>query len=170
MLKPVAWAVAAMGAQRLAELVHARRNDARLRAAGAVEHGAGHYRAMVALHVGWLAATAIEGTVAARTSTTHRTERSALVVFVAAQALRYGAIRVLGDRWTTRILVLPDAEPVHAGPYRLLRHPNYVAVALELAALPTVFGARRTAVAATIADAALMAVRIPAEDRALGRR
>lgn len=170
MLKPVAWAVVAMGAQRLAELVHARRNDARLRAAGAVEHGADHYRAMVALHVAWLAATTIEGTFAARTSSTHRVERSALAVFVVAQALRYGAIRALGHRWTTRILVLPDAEPVRTGPYRLLRHPNYVAVALELAAFPMVFGARRTAVAATLADAALMAVRIPAEDRALGRR
>ncbi|MFN3216315.1 MAG: isoprenylcysteine carboxyl methyltransferase family protein [Acidimicrobiales bacterium] len=170
MLKPVVWAVTAVGAQRIAELVHARRNDARLRAAGAVEHGSGHYRTMVALHVGWLAATAVEGTVAARTSRSHRVERSALAVFVAAQALRYAAIRALGDRWTTRILVLPDAEPVRTGPYRLVRHPNYVAVALELAALPTVFGARRTAVLATVADAALMAVRIPAEDRALGRR
>jgi methyltransferase len=125
---------------------------------------------MVAVHVGWLAATAIEGTVAPRTSTSHRVERSALVAFVAAQALRYSAIRALGDRWTTRILVLPDAEPVHTGPYRFLRHPNYLAVALELAAFPVVFGARRTAVLASVADAALMAIRIPAEDRALRGR
>lgn len=170
MLKPVAWAVAAMGVQRLAELGRARRNVARLRAAGATEHGEEHYRAMVALHVGWLAATAIEGATAARTSDSRRTERSALVVFVAAQALRYAAIRALGDRWTTRILVLPGTEPVHTGPYRLLRHPNYVAVAAELAAFPIVFGARRTAALATVANAVLMAVRIPAEDRALGRR
>jgi methyltransferase len=170
MLNPVAWAVGAIGAQRLAEVAYGRRNDARLRARGAVEHGAGHYRAMVALHVGWLAATAIEGTAAARTSGSHRIERSSLVVFLAAQGLRYTAIRALGERWTTRILVVPDSEPVRTGPYRVLRHPNYVAVALELAAFPTVFGARRTAVTASAANAALMAVRIPAEDRALGRR
>jgi methyltransferase len=78
------------------------------------------------------------------------------------------AIATLGTRWCTRIIVLPGAPPVTGGPYRWLRHPNYLAVVVELAALPLAFGSWRTALAFSSANAALLAVRIRAEERALG--
>jgi len=84
-----------------------------------------------------------------------------------AQGLRIASMRALGERWTARIWVLPGVPPVTRGPYRWLRHPNYLAVALELAAAPMLFGAWRTALLATLANAALMAVRIPIETRAV---
>lgn len=138
-----------------------------MRARGAVEHGSSHYPAMVALHVGWLASMLIEG------RRPHAVPRSvrvvALGVFVAAQPLRYWAIASLGDRWSTRVLVPPDEGAVTIGPYRWLHHPNYVAVVGELAAAPLMLGAWRTAIWATVADAAVLRTRLRVERRALAR-
>ena len=154
-------AVGLVTVQRLGELVLARRNESRLRARGAVEHGAGHYPAMVALHTGWLVSTVIEST------TRRTTHRSALLAYAALQPLRYWVINSLGDRWTTRILVVADEPVVDDGAFRWFRHPNYMIVATEMVLLPLAFGARRTAVVATMLDAWLMAVRIPCEETAL---
>lgn len=88
----------------------------------------------------------------------------ALALLCAAQGLRYWAIRTLGERWTTRVLYVPGAPPVARGPYRFLRHPNYVAVAVEFAALPLVHTAYATALAFSALDALLLALRIRAED------
>jgi methyltransferase len=77
-------------------------------------------------------------------------------------------VAALGERWNTRILVVPGAPPVRRGPYRFLRHPNYLAVAIEIAALPLAFGSWRTALAFSVGNAFLLGVRIPAEERALG--
>jgi methyltransferase len=159
-LNPAAIGVAAMATQRLLELRHARHNERALRARGAVEAGAGHYPLIVALHVAWLASTLVE----ARGAT--RLRRPPLVVLVAAQALRYWAIRSLGPQWTTRVLVDPAAPPVTDGPYRWLDHPNYVAVAAEIASFPLVFGAWRTAVGFSVADAAVLRLRIGVEEEA----
>jgi methyltransferase len=90
-----------------------------------------------------------------------------LGLWLAAQALRAAAIRALGERWTVRVLVLPGAPLVRSGPYRLLRHPNYLAVGLEFVAAPLLFGAWRTALAFSLANLALLAVRIRCEERAL---
>jgi methyltransferase len=91
-------------------------------------------------------------------------------VFAAAQLLRYWAITTLGPRWNTRILIIPGLAPVRHGPYRYLRHPNYVAVALELLAIPLIFNAWLTALIATLLNAALLLlIRIPAEEKALYR-
>lgn len=157
----------AVVAMRGVELLVSARNARRLRARGAVEHGRGHYPAMVALHAGLLAACALEPW--------RLPERWPLAVavpaaaaVVAAQGLRWWVIGTLGERWTTRVLVLPGAPPVRGGPYRWLRHPNYLAVAIEVLALPLACGAWRTAIAAAAAHAALLAVRIRAEERALG--
>lgn len=150
-----------VAAQRIAEIGWARRNERRLRRRGAVEHGAGHYPVMVVMHAGWLAATALES------SSTRRVRPVLLVAYALLQPLRYWVIRSLGDRWTTRIFVVPGEEPVRDGPYRALRHPNYAVVAAEIALLPTGLGAPRTAGCFTILNALLMAVRIPAEERAL---
>jgi methyltransferase len=94
----------------------------------------------------------------------------ALAGALAAQALRYWAIATLGPRWNTRVIVLPDAPPVTSGPYRWLRHPNYLAVALELAAVPLIHGAWLTAVTFSLANAALLTWRIRVEEAALGQR
>lgn len=159
--------------QRIGELAWSKRNERRLRARGAVEYGRSHYPAMVALHVGWLASTLLEA------RRPHRSRRRsgvstpvravALGVFVAAQPLRYCAIISLGDRWSTRVLVPPDEGAVMTGPYRLLNHPNYVAVVAELAAAPLMLGAWRTATWATVANAAVLRTRLRVERRALGR-
>jgi len=165
--------VLAVAAARLFELGIANRNRRRLLARGAVEAGAGHYPAMVALHAAWLAACTAEVWLLRR-PLVPPLAFAMLVLLAAAMALRYWVIRTLGGRWTTRILVLPGAPPVASGPFRHLRHPNYLAVALEILALPLVHTAWLTAIVFTMANAALMAVRIPAEERALaaaaGRR
>lgn len=160
MVNRAAVGVAAMALQRLAELTHARRNEAALRARGAVETGAAHYPVIVAVHAAWLVATVVEGRGARRLA------RGPLLALAAAQGLRYWAITALGPQWTTRILVDPSAPPVRSGPYRFLQHPNYLAVATEIAAFPLVFGAPRTAVAFSALDAAVLRTRIRAEQRA----
>jgi methyltransferase len=94
---------------------------------------------------------------------------AALAVSLGAQALRWWAITTLGWRWNTRIIVVPGSSPVTGGPYRFLRHPNYLAVILEMASIPLVHGAWLTALVFSALNAVLLAVRIPAEERALGQ-
>ena len=160
--------VAAVAAQRLAELVLAARNRCWLLVRGAREHGAGHYPLFIILHVCWLTGWLAEGL--ARGGGPGAAWPLWLGLFLAAQSLRYWCIVTLGRRWNTRILVLPGAPPVRRGPYRFLRHPNYLAVSAELLCGPLIFGAWGTALAAGAANAwLLLAVRIPAEEDALTR-
>lgn len=150
--------------QRVCELRLARRNAAWARARGAREFGAGHYPLFFALHGGWLVAWVVE----AWGLGPRLVAPAWLLVFLAALGLRAAAIAALGPRWNTRILVLPGVPPVRRGPYRALRHPNYVAVALELAALPLAFGAVAAAVIfGALNLSLLLCVRIPAEEEAL---
>jgi methyltransferase len=157
--------LALLALERVGELVLSRRNARRAFARGAVEVGQGHYRVMAAFHTLFLVACAVE---AWRRPFPGALGWTALALALAAQALRYWAITTLGERWNVRVIVLPDAPPVVAGPYRYIRHPNYVAVALELAAVPLIHGAWLTAVAFSLGNALLMVVRIRAEERALG--
>src|SRR4051812_39873840 len=122
---------------------------------------------MTVMHTLFLLSCALEAH-ALGTSIAPAVSSAALGVLAAAQLLRYWAIATLGARWSVRILVWPDAAPVASGPYRYLRHPNYVAVVLEMAALPLVAGAFRTAILFTVANAIMLFVRIRAEERALG--
>jgi methyltransferase len=161
----VTLAVAVVAAQRVGELAWSRRNERRLRDRGAVEFGASHYPAMVALHVGWLAGMLVETRRSAGGSRAVRL--AALGGFVIAQPLRYWAIATLGDRWSTRVLVPPGEAPVATGPYRYLDHPNYVAVVIELASLPLAVGAWRTAALASTVNAFVLRARIGVERRAL---
>ncbi len=159
--------VAAVAAARLAELALARRNAAWVRARGGVEHGRGHYPFMVALHAALLAGCVIEP-ILTDTPFAPRRFVAGTMALLAAHALRWWTIATLGRRWTTRVIVIPGLPLVTGGPFRLLRHPNYLAVAIEVAALPLAVGAWRTAVAATVLDAVLLlGVRIPCEERAL---
>jgi methyltransferase len=153
-------------AARLLELQIASRNRRNLLAQSAVEVGAGHYPWMVLLHTAWLVACPLEVWLLNRPFLPVLAAFS-LAGFLAAMALRYWVIATLGNRWTTRILVLPGSAPVAAGPYRFTRHPNYLAVLVEIATLPLVHTAWWTAVTFSLANALLLRVRIRAEERAL---
>jgi methyltransferase len=146
--------------QRLFELFLSRRNEARLKLRGAVEAGANHYPVMVLLHVGWLAVLWLFA---------WNLQPNMLLVaaFVALQPLRYWVIATLGDRWTTRVFVIPGASLIRSGPYRFFRHPNYLIVVLEIALVPLAFGLIWVAVLFSALNAALLAWRIRIEQRAL---
>jgi methyltransferase len=151
--------------QRLGELVIANRNTRALKERGAIEVGASHYPYIVALHVSWLIALA--GWVAMHIV---RVNLPLLMAFVALQAARLWILWALGPFWTTRIITLPGAPLIRRGPYRFLRHPNYVVVALEIAVLPLVFGAWAVAAVFSILNAAVLYVRIRLENQALALR
>jgi methyltransferase len=157
--------VALVAAQRLFELVLARRHELRARARGAVERGRGHYPFIVALHILWLMSTLVEGLLRGPDFPAYWPVP--LSMFLLAQPLRYWALFSLGENWNTRILVVPGAKPVRRGPYRYLSHPNYVAVVVEILTLPLIFGAWITALVFTALNAAVLSVRIREEDRAL---
>ncbi|MET0405865.1 MAG: isoprenylcysteine carboxyl methyltransferase family protein [Cystobacter sp.] len=156
-----------IGVERLFELVLSTRNARRAMAVGGREVGQGHYRVMTVLHTAFLVSCAGEVLVLQR-AFPGLLGWFALGGAVAAQALRYWAITTLGERWNTRIIFIPGAQPVTSGPYRLVRHPNYVAVILEMVCLPLIHGAYLTALVFSVANAALLAVRIRAEEAALG--
>ena len=156
---------ALVAGQRLFELVLARRNERRTRARGAVERGQRHYLSIVALHTLWLVSTLIEGLL--RSPELPLYWPVPLALFLLVQPLRYWAIFSLGERWNTRILVLPGEKPVRRGPYRYLDHPNYVVVVAEILTFPLIFGAWITALVFTVLNAVILFVRIREENRAL---
>ncbi len=158
-------AVTLVAAQRLLELVLARRNERRARARGAVERGRGHYPFIVALHTLWLVSTLVEGIL--RGPELPVLWPVPLALFLLVQPLRYWALFSLGESWNTKILVVPGAKPVRRGPYRYLNHPNYVVVVVEILAFPLIFGAWVTALVFTVLNAAVLYVRIREENRAL---
>jgi methyltransferase len=158
--------VALVGLERVAELVVSVRNAAWSRARGGVESGLGHYPFMVALHTGLLVGALVEAWVR-RPDVPPWLAWSMTVVVLASQALRWWCIATLGRRWNTRVIVVPGLAPVTDGPYRWLRHPNYVAVVVEGAALPVVHAAWITAAVFTVLNAFLLRVRIRVEDAAL---
>lgn len=151
--------------QRLLELRYSRRNERRLRSLGAVERGAGHYPAMVALHALWLVSTLVEGLL--RGPEIPVWYPVPLAAFLLVQPLRYWAILSLGENWNVRILVVPERKLVWSGPYRYFPHPNYVVVTVEVLTFPLIFGAWVTALVFSILNAAFLYVRIRAEERAL---
>ncbi|CAN5158071.1 isoprenylcysteine carboxyl methyltransferase family protein [soil metagenome] len=158
--------IAAVGVERLAELVVSQRNAAWASERGGVETGSGHYPFMVVLHTGFLVGALVEVWVR-RPDVAPLLAGSMLVLAVAGQALRWWCIRTLGPRWNTRVIVVPGLPLVGGGPYRFFRHPNYVAVVVEGIALPLVGGAWITALVFTVLNAALLRVRIRTEERAL---
>ena len=157
--------VAVVAAQRIGELVLSARNARQVKARGAREFGAGHFPFVVFVHVAFLVCLVAEVFFLGAHPT--RMWPLWLALWLGAQAIRYAAIRALGDRWNVRILVVPGEPPVRSGPYRFLRHPNYVAVALELLAAAMMFGAWRTAIVISLLDAVALWVRVRAENAAL---
>jgi len=151
--------------QRIAELRYARRNAARLLAEGGEEVGAGHYPLFFLIQGGWLLA------LLALTPASAPISWPLLAVFLLLQAGRVWVIATLGRYWTTRIITVAGAPLVTAGPYRWVRHPNYLVVAAEIVVLPLVFGQIWIAAVAGAATALLLRHRIAVEDRSLaGRR
>jgi methyltransferase len=158
--------VALVALERLAELVVAKRNAAWSLAHGGRETGRGHYPIMVVLHTGFLVAMLVEA-FARRPEVPVGLAWSMLALVIAAQGLRWWCIATLGRRWNTRVIVVPGLPPVRSGPYRLLSHPNYVAVVVEGVALPLVHACWITAAAFTVANGVLLAVRVRVENAAL---
>ncbi|WP_235877035.1 isoprenylcysteine carboxyl methyltransferase family protein [Saccharopolyspora terrae] len=158
--------VGLVAAERLAELVIAQRNLAWSLARGGWEAGSAHYPFMVGLHTALLVGCVTEVWVADR-AFPGVLGWTMLALVVASQALRWWCIRVLGHQWNTRIVRVPGLPPVTAGPYRVVAHPNYVAVVVEGFALPLVHGAWLTAAIFTALNTPLLTVRIRAEDEAL---
>lgn len=148
-------------AQRLAELVIARRNTRALLARGAYEVAPGHYPLIVAVHAGWLAA--LWWLAPGRDILW-----PLIALFALLQAGRVWVLATLGPRWTTRIIILPGAPLVTGGPFRFLSHPNYAVVIAEIAVLPLAFGLWEVALIFSLLNAAVLTIRIRAENRALG--
>lgn len=150
--------------QRLGELLYARHNTTRLLQQGGREVGAGHYPLLVLLHLSWLLAPLLAVPPEAPPNW------PLLALFLLLQAGRIWVIASLGRFWTTRIITLPGAPLVRRGPYRFLRHPNYLIVALEIAILPLAFGAWQLALVFSLLNLALLAWRIRIEERTLAER
>jgi methyltransferase len=157
-----AWLVAFLFAQRLVELCFAQLNTRRLRGMGGIEFGAAHYPLIVILHATWIVGLLILGRDRA-------IDPFWLAVFIVLQIGRLWVIASLGRRWTTRVIVMPGAVPVARGPYRWLRHPNYLIVALEIAVVPLALGLPVFALTFSAANAALLAYRIRIENEAMAR-
>jgi methyltransferase len=152
--------LALVTAQRLAELIVSRRHTRALLARGAYEVGAGHYPLIVAVHAAWLASLwwLAPG----------RPVLWPLIgLFVLLQGARLWVLATLGERWTTRIIVVPGAPLVARGPFRFVRHPNYLVVIAEIALLPLAFGLWQVALIFSLLNAAVLTVRIRAEEKAL---
>lgn len=158
--------VLAVALERLAELVVSKRNAAWSLQRGGVETGQRHYLVMVVLHTGLLAGMLVE-VWWRRPEFVPLLGFSMLAVAVGSQGLRWWCITSLGRRWNTRVIVVPGLPAVTSGPYRWLRHPNYVAVVAEGVALPLVHSAWITALVFTVANVALLAVRLRVENAAL---
>lgn len=151
--------------QRLAEVGVAKSNERWMMERGAFEAGANHYPVMVALHVCFFLSLLTEVTI--RQSEWTMWSMLPLVFFLIAQAIRVWALATLGRSWNTKIIVLPGAEPVNHGPYKWIRHPNYVVVVLEIFFLPLFFQAYVTAIVFSLLNVAMLSVRIKAEEEAL---
>jgi methyltransferase len=146
--------------QRGAELILSRAHTRALMARGAIEVAPGHYPLMVAVHAAWLISLWVFGH-------DQPVNLPALLAYLALQGLRIWVMATLGARWTTRIIVLPNAPLVAAGPYRYLRHPNYAVVAGEIAILPLMLHLPGVAALFTALNGVVLFIRIRAEDRAL---
>jgi methyltransferase len=158
--------IVAVAVERVAELVVAQRNLSWSRAHGGVEFGARHYPVMVVLHTGLLAGCLVEA-IALHRQFIPALGLPMLSVVLAAQGLRWWCIATLGPQWNTRVVAVPGAARVVAGPYRFLPHPNYAAVIAEGIALPLVHSAWITALVFSVLNAALLRTRIKVENSAL---
>lgn len=162
------WILALVALQRLSELALNRRNQRRLLAAGGRLVPEDGYRRIVPVHVAWFVLMAVEALVGPWAGT-HAVTWALLGGYGLAEALRLWTMVELGERWTTRVIVIDGAEPVRGGPYRWLDHPIYLAVSIELVALPLAFGLPVTAVLVGVANLWALRHRIRVEEQALAK-
>lgn len=162
--QPLVWVMALVVIQRLGELVIAGRNTRRLLARGGREIGAGHYPVMVAMHASWLAAIAFT------TPVDTQPDRTLLAAYLVLQFARVWVIVTLGEYWTTRVITVDDAPLVAKGPFRFVRHPNYLIVTAEIALLPLAFHNIWVAVIFTVLNQLMLRHRIRVEQAALDLR
>lgn len=160
--------LAAVMVERLFELRLARRNERRARACGGIEAGAAHYPVMVLMHAVFLAACLAEVWWLGR-PWIPALAMTALLLLAGTMALRYWVIATLGERWNTRVIVVPGEAPVTGGPFRWLHHPNYLAVVIEMLALPLIHTAWTTAAIFSVSNLFLLRHRIRVEEAALRR-
>jgi methyltransferase len=153
--------LAYLTAQRLAELWWAKRNERRLLAAGGIEYGRSHLPLIILFHSAWMAGMWV-------LAYDHQVVPAFLALFIVLQIARFWVLATLGRRWTIRVIVVPGEQPVARGPYQFLWHPNYAVVSGEIAAVPLVLGLPIYALVFSILNAAVLAVRIPVENIALG--
>jgi methyltransferase len=158
------WLVLLVLAQRLAEVAWGRHNERRLLAAGGIEIGASHYPLFFLLHGGWLLALWF------RVPPDAPVNWIFIALFGVLQAGRLWVILSLGRFWTTRVITLPGAPLIRRGPYRWLKHPNYIIVSAEIAALPLAFGAYGLALVFSLLNLLLLRHRIGVENAALTAR
>lgn len=151
--------------QRVAELVLARRNEKTLKSQGAIEFDKDGYGAIAAMHIAFFISLICEKIFLHRTLNTYWP--LFVTLFVAAQVLRYWAIRSLGVHWNTKVLVIPGKKLVTKGPYKYIRHPNYIAVITEIAAIPLIFSCYITATVFSLLNLILLRRRIMIEESAL---
>ena len=163
-MAPAWMIISAVALQRVIELVYASRNAIRLKRRGGIEFGRKHYPLIVLLHLAWIL------TIAAGVRREPIVHIVPLLIFGLLQILRVAVIATLGTYWTTRVISVPGVPLVSHGPYRYLRHPNYLVVAGEIAALPLVFGQVTNAVIFSLLNAAVLAWRIRVENAALASR
>jgi methyltransferase len=157
---PAAVILALVTLQRAGELILSRSNTQKLLARGAIEIAPGHYPLIVAVHAGWLISLWVFGH-------DQSVNMPGLLLYLVVQGFRFWVMWTLGSRWTTRIIVLPEQPLISAGPYRFLSHPNYAVVTAEIAVLPLALGLPLLAAIFTILNAAVLTIRIRAENRAL---
>jgi methyltransferase len=158
--------VAGVAIERLYELRLSQQNAKLALASGGQEYGASHYRVMQVLHGLFLVAAVVEVWWLDRPF--HPLLAAAMLgLLVFTMALRYWSVATLKARWNTRVIVVPGWQPASTGPYRYLRHPNYLAVACEILAIPLIHSAYLTALVFTLANAALLIVRLRVEEQAL---
>ena len=151
--------------QRLIELLIAKRNERILKAQGGIEFDKNGYRVIVIMHVVFFVSLICEKVFLSRMLNSYWIIFAAL--FGVAQFLRYWAIKSLGVYWNTKILVLPNHKLVIAGPYKFLRHPNYLAVIVEIAVIPLIFSCYLTACIFSVINFILLRRRIKIEESAL---
>ena len=163
-MNAVYWIVGAVALQRLVELIIAARNTRRLMADGALRVAGDVYPALVILHIAWL------GSIVTFVPPDTSPDLGVLAAYVALQGVRYWVMASLGRFWTTRLIAVPHAPVVRAGPYRFVRHPNYLVVAAEILLLPLVFNAWAICIVFSIANAVLLSQRIRMEERTLAIR
>ncbi|RSD26558.1 isoprenylcysteine carboxyl methyltransferase family protein [Mesobacillus subterraneus] len=151
--------------QRLMELVIARRNESWMKKRGAIEFGKGHYPAMVTIHTAFFIFLIFEVIYFDKSLSSYWP--ILLAVFIFTQAMRVWALSSLGKFWNTKIIILPGADVVKKGPYKIIKHPNYLIVAVEFIVIPLMFNAYITMIVFTLLNIIILSIRIPAEEKAL---